>query len=178
MSERLPNGGALALMLWYSPDMKSYAIAYDDRTASRPSPCTSHATPKRGERFPHCLSSPVFALSGKPSSPAYSTPAGALRNTVLLTPRWKFSMLNTEMTPFSTFCPKNGSQRTPAFTVTRLDARHVSWAYAAGNQLLTGSLPNPPCSTVVTRPTRTSAQPRPVALPSKIQLPLAREVEV
>ena len=47
-------------------------------------------------------------------------------------PRWKFSMLNTEITPFSTFCPKNGSQRTPPLTVTRLETRQASWAYAPG----------------------------------------------
>jgi hypothetical protein len=62
MIERLPNGGAPALMLWYSPGMKSYPIEYDDRTARRPSPCTSHATPPRGERFPHCVFNPVLPL--------------------------------------------------------------------------------------------------------------------
>ena len=50
--------------------MKSYAIAYDERTASRPSPCTSHAMPPRGDRFHHCLFIPVFALLGNPASPA------------------------------------------------------------------------------------------------------------
>ena len=106
--------------------MKSYAIAYDERTASRPSPCTSHAMPPRGDRFHHCLFIPVLALLGKPASPAYSNPAGALRNTLLFTPFRKLSMLNTEMTPFRTFCPKYGSHRTPPLTVTRLDTRHES----------------------------------------------------
>ena len=68
MSERLPNGGAPALMLWYSPAMKSYPIEYDDRTARRPSPWTSHATPARGARFHHWMFNPVFP-SGKPASP-------------------------------------------------------------------------------------------------------------
>src|SRR5918996_290380 len=39
--ERLPNGGADELMLWYSPDMKSYDMPYEERMASRPSPRTS-----------------------------------------------------------------------------------------------------------------------------------------
>src|SRR5688500_11934965 len=51
--ERLPNGGADEWMLWYSPDMKSYPTAYDERTARRPSPWTSHARPRRGARFHH-----------------------------------------------------------------------------------------------------------------------------
>src|SRR6185295_17669413 len=101
-------------------------MAYDERTASRPSPCTSHATPPRGDRFHHCLSIPVFALFGNPLSPAYRRPAGAFRNTVLCVLFWKLLMLNTEMTPLRTFCPKYGSQRTPPLTVTRLDTRHES----------------------------------------------------
>src|SRR6266545_812946 len=68
MMERLPNGGAPALMLWYSPDMKSYPMEYDERTARRPSPRTSHATPPRGERFHHCLLRPVCPF-GNPGSP-------------------------------------------------------------------------------------------------------------
>src|ERR1041384_5646005 len=67
MSERLPNGGAPALMLWYSPAMKSYPIEYDDRTARRPSPRTSHATPARGDRFHHWMFNPVFP-EGEPAS--------------------------------------------------------------------------------------------------------------
>src|SRR5258705_11932025 len=68
-SERFPNGGALASMLWYSPDMKSYATAYDERTASRPCPRTSQAMPPRRARAHHCLFIPAFALPGNLSLP-------------------------------------------------------------------------------------------------------------
>src|SRR5262245_44506016 len=134
--------------------------------------------PPRGERLPHCLFSPVLPFFGNPASPAYRRPAVALRNTVLFTPLRKLSMLKTEITPFSTFWPKNGSQRSPPFTVMRLVTRHESCAYSPVYQLLTGSLPRPPCSTVVTRPTSRSAIPRPVADPLQLQLPLDREVDV
>ena len=66
--QRLPNGGAPALMLWYSPAMKSYPIEYDDRTARRPSPWTSHARPRRGAMLSHCVFNPVFP-SGNSASP-------------------------------------------------------------------------------------------------------------
>ncbi len=55
-------------MLWYSPAMKSYPIEYDDRTARRPSPYTSHAKPTRGAMLFHCVFSPVFP-DGNPESP-------------------------------------------------------------------------------------------------------------
>ncbi len=87
-------------------------------------------------------------------------------------------MLNTEMTPFLTSCPKNGSHLTPPLTVTRLLTRHASCPYQPLYQLPTGSFPSPPCSTVVTRPSMRSASPSPSAEPLKIQLPLARELEV
>jgi len=105
-------------------------------------------------------------------------PAGAFLNTVLLMPRWKFSMTKIAIASFSTFCPKYGSHRAPRLSVTRLDTRQESCPYRPMCQLFTSTLFGPPCSTLVTRPTRRSASPRPVADPLTIQFPLARDVEV
>ena len=44
-------GAAGILNMWYDADID----AVMDRTAMRPLPLTSHATPRRGERFNHCL---------------------------------------------------------------------------------------------------------------------------
>jgi hypothetical protein len=66
-------------------------MPYDERTAMRPSPLTSHARPRRGEKFSHCLFMPV--LPGNPGSPGKVNPAGAFRNTVLFTLFRKLSML-------------------------------------------------------------------------------------
>src|SRR5688572_2769861 len=68
ISERLPHGGDCVLMLWRSAVGKSYATPYEVRTAIRPSPVTSHATPTRGEKFHHFGTRPVFP-PGKPGSP-------------------------------------------------------------------------------------------------------------
>src|SRR5258705_2648837 len=54
-SVRLPYGGAAARFEKNSPVGKSYIIEYDERTAVRPSPCTSHARPTRGEKSHHFL---------------------------------------------------------------------------------------------------------------------------
>src|SRR5262245_28529777 len=67
-SERLPYGGAAARLEKNSPVGKSYINAYDDLTAMRPSPCTSHATPMRGEKFHHFLFRPDVP-EGNPASP-------------------------------------------------------------------------------------------------------------
>src|SRR5687768_8041195 len=107
--------------------MKSYANPYEARTAVRPVPVTFHATPTRGDRFHHCGFIPEFP-DGNPGSPGNSRPAGAFVNTVLLTPLRKLSRLKLEIAPFFTFCPKNGSHRRPAFTVTRFVALHASCA--------------------------------------------------
>src|SRR4249919_2410029 len=68
ISDRLPNGGAEALMLWRSAVGKSYEMPYEERRAVRPLPLTSHAQPTRGEKFSHCIFSPVWP-PGKPASP-------------------------------------------------------------------------------------------------------------
>src|SRR5215216_3710825 len=67
-SVRLPNGGEFALINSYSAFGKSYVSPYEPRTAVRPSPVTSHATPRRGDRFTHCLFTPLRP-GGKPASP-------------------------------------------------------------------------------------------------------------
>jgi hypothetical protein len=51
-----------------------------------------------------------------------------LTNTWLFTPFLKSSKLKFVTPPTSTCCPKNGSQRTPALTVTRSVARQASCA--------------------------------------------------
>src|SRR5258705_13670136 len=56
--------------------MKSYANAYDARSAMRPLPFTSHATPARGEKFVHCLLRPVFP-DGKPAPAGFLYPGDA-----------------------------------------------------------------------------------------------------
>src|SRR5881296_2845405 len=106
------------------------------------------------------------------------SPAGALWNTVLLTPRLKLSITKIETALFSTFCPKYGSQRTPALTVRRLDTRHESWPYSPTYQLSMCRMLGPPCSRVVMRPTMKSARPSPVARPSTVQVPPVRDDEV
>src|SRR2546429_216911 len=128
--------------------------------------------PPRGDRFHHCLLMPVLALLGNPASPAYNKPDGALRKTLLFTPFRKLSMLKTEITPLGPFGPKCGPRRPPQLPVPRLDPRHESCPYRPVYTLSTGSLPRPPCSTLVRRPVRKSASPRLVVEPSKIQLPL------
>src|SRR5436189_568022 len=62
---RLPYGGAPARLEKYSPVGKSYISAYDERTAIRPVPLTSHAIPSRGETFHHFLVKPDVP-DGKP----------------------------------------------------------------------------------------------------------------
>ena len=49
----------------------------------RPSPLRSQPSPTRGDRFHHCVFSPRLP-EGNPGSPGYTSPAGALWNTVLL----------------------------------------------------------------------------------------------
>ena len=74
-------GADVALYQRYAACMKSYASAYDDRTAVRPSPVTSQAMPARGARFVHCFLR--AACPGEPGSPGYTRPSGALGYTVL-----------------------------------------------------------------------------------------------
>ena len=126
MSERLPNGGAPALMLWYSPAMKSYPIAYDERTARRPSPCTSHATPARGDEVP-----PLLVQPGLPGREARVARIDESRRRVEehLAPDVLVEVRLVEdhdRVVARRIWPKYGSHRTPALTVTRLDTRHVS----------------------------------------------------
>ena len=56
-------------------------------------------------------------------------PGGALRKTVLVAPWRNRSRLKLAIALFSMRAPKNGSHRTPPFSVMRLPTRHVSWAY-------------------------------------------------
>src|SRR5688572_2089169 len=65
---RLLNGEPVAGLYMNDAVGKSYAIAYEDRSAVRPSPRTSQAAPTRGERLPHFVSVPL-SPSGKPGSP-------------------------------------------------------------------------------------------------------------
>src|SRR6476646_5769808 len=81
---RFPKGGDEACVNHVSPGGVSYANAYEDRTAIRPSPNTSQATPTRGETFSHWRLKPERP-TGNPESPGYSMPAGALMNCRLLT---------------------------------------------------------------------------------------------
>src|SRR6185503_16695460 len=103
-------------------------MPYDARTAVLPSPVTSHARPTRGEKLSHCLLMPE-PLSGKPGSPGYISPAGALRNRLLLTPAAKFSNEKFSIAPFRMFSPRYGSHRRPALMVIRSVVLHVSCAY-------------------------------------------------
>src|SRR5688572_6800716 len=65
---RLLNGDPVAGLYMNDAVGKSYAIAYEDRTAVRPSPVTSQATPARGERFPHSLVVPL-STPANPGTP-------------------------------------------------------------------------------------------------------------
>src|SRR5258705_11945523 len=47
MIERVPNGGAPALVLWDPPGRKAYPLEYEERSAKQPSPLKCHAPPAR-----------------------------------------------------------------------------------------------------------------------------------
>src|SRR6266852_5728443 len=100
-------------------------MPYDERTASRPLPVTSHATPTRGDTFVHCFFNPVLPF-GNPGSPGYSRPGGAFRKTVLLVPLLKLAGTKFAIAPFFDTVPKYGSHRRPRFNVRRSEARHES----------------------------------------------------
>src|SRR6266540_5022199 len=105
------------------------------------------------------------------------SPAGALRNTLLLILRSKFSCFQITIASLSTLWPKYGSHRRPALMVTRFDTRHESCAYDPRYQLWISRMLGPPISSRATRPVRKSAMERPVRLPSTVQVPLVRDVE-
>ncbi len=102
------------------------------------------------------------------------SPGGAFTNTVLRTPLRKLSSTKLEMDPSLTADPKKGSQRRPAFIVTRSVARHASEAYSPRYVCSRSRNPGALCSNRASRPVMKSVIERPVTLPLNSKSPMDR----
>src|SRR4030095_91105 len=157
----------------YSPVGKSFINAYDERTAVRPLPLTSHAMPTRGEKFHHFLVKPDVP-GGKPGSPGEMRPAAALWNTVLTTFRLKRSRSKIVLAPCVRFSLKNGSHRSPALIVRRLVALQGSSAYTPPAPCYKSTPDMAACWGSSMPPIKRPANPSPDAAPVKLHCPPPR----